>query len=110
LLCGKSVQVDFGERDIRIDKQSSVHPQSKLVGPILIDKDCKIGKRVQLTGPIVMGAGCNIHDRASIENSVIWQNVTIGAQTVLKDCIVASNSCIDDSARIEGAVIAQAKK
>ncbi|MCJ7828252.1 MAG: NDP-sugar synthase, partial [Dehalococcoidia bacterium] len=69
LLYGKSTQVDFRETDIRIDKQSSVHPQSKLVGPILIDKNCNIGKGVQLKGPVVIGSGCKIHDGASVENS-----------------------------------------
>jgi len=110
LLCGKSVQVDFGERDIRIDKQSFVHPQSRLVGPILIDKNCNIGKGVQLKGPIVIGSGCQIHDGASIKNSVLWQNATIGEQAVLKDCIVASNSCIDNNVHMEGAIISQTKK
>jgi mannose-1-phosphate guanylyltransferase len=110
LLCGKSVQVDFGEREVRIDKQSSVHSQSKLVGPILIDKDCNIGKKVQLKGPLVIGPGCQIHDGASIENSVLWQNASIGRQAVLKDCIVASNSYIENNVRMKGAIVTQTKK
>ena len=110
LLCGKSTQVDFKETDIRIDKQSSVHPHSKLTGPILIDKDCTIDQGAQLKGPVVIGPGCKIHDSASIENSILWQNVTVGEQAVLKDCIVASNSCIDNKAHIESATITQTKK
>jgi mannose-1-phosphate guanylyltransferase len=110
LLYGKSTQVDFRETDIRIDKQSNVHPQSRLVGPILIDKNCNIGKGVQLKGPVVIGSGCRIRDGASIENSAIWQNATIGERAVLIDCIVASNSCIDNNAHMKGAIVAQAKK
>jgi mannose-1-phosphate guanylyltransferase len=110
LLCGKSTQVDFRETDIRIDKQSNIHPQSRLVGPILIDKNCNIGKGVQLNGPVVLGSGCKIHDSASIQNSVIWQNATVGEQAVLKDCIVASNSCIDNNVHMEGAIIAHKPK
>jgi mannose-1-phosphate guanylyltransferase len=109
LLSGKSTQVDFKETDIRIDKQSNIHPQSSLIGPILIDKHCDVGKGVQLKGPVVIGAGSSIHNGAIIENSVIWQNATIGEQAVLKDCIVASNSCIDNNTHMQGAVIAQAK-
>jgi mannose-1-phosphate guanylyltransferase len=110
LLRGKSNQVSFKTADIRIDKQSNVHPQSSLVGPILIDKNCNIGEGVQLKGPVVIGPGCKIHDGASIENSVLWQNATIGEQAVLKDCIVASNSCIDNNVHMQGAIVAQAKK
>jgi len=110
LLCGKSVQVDFGERDIRIDKQSFVHPQSRLVGPILIDKNCNIGKGVQLKGPVVIGPGCQIHDEASVENSVLWKNAIIGKQSVLKDCIVANNGCIDNNVHMEGAIVIEPEK
>lgn len=109
LLNGKSTQVNFKPTDIRIDKQSHVHPQSKLVGPILVDKNCSIDRGAQLTGPVVIGQGCRIHDGASIENSVIWQNADIGEQAVLKDCIVASNSCIDNSACMQGAIVAKVK-
>jgi mannose-1-phosphate guanylyltransferase len=110
LLSGKSTQVGFKPTDIRIDKQSNVHPQSSLVGPILIDKNCNIGKGVQLKGPVVIGSGCKIHDGASIENSVLWQNAIIGEQAVLKDCIVASNGCIDNNVHMEGAIIAHKPK
>ena len=110
LLRGKSIQVDFAEKEIRIDKQSAVHPQSKLTGPILIDKNCDIGKGVQLKGPVVIGPGCQIHDEASVENSVLWKNAIIGKQSVLKDCIVASNGCIDNNVHMEGAIIIEPEK
>jgi mannose-1-phosphate guanylyltransferase len=110
LLHGKSVQVYFAEKDVRIDKQSAVHPQSRLVGPILIDKNCNIGKGAQLKGPVVIGPGCQIHDEASVENSVLWENAIIGKQSVLKDCIVASNGCIDNNVYMEGAIVVEPQK
>jgi len=110
LLCGKSSQVDFKKTNISIDKESSVHPQSKLAGPILIDRNCTISDGVELKGPVVIGQGCKINGGALIENSVLWQNVTIGSKALLKDSIVASSSRIDDNARLTGAVIAQTRK
>jgi len=110
LLCGKSTQVAFKARDICIDKRSSVNPQAKLTAPILVDRDCTVGKGVHVKGPVVIGAGCKINNGATIENSILWQGVTIGKQAVLRDCIVASNSCIENNACIECATIAQVKK
>jgi len=110
LLCGKSSQVDFKKTDISIDQQSSIHPKSKLAGPVLVDKYCKIGAGVELKGPVVVGQGCEIGNDAFIENSVLWQNVTIGRKAVLKDSIVASCSCIDNNEAITGAVIARTAK
>jgi mannose-1-phosphate guanylyltransferase len=110
LLQGKSIQVDFKPSDIRIDKQSNVHSKSRLVGPVLIDRNCDISAEVEIKGPVVIGSGCRIHEGTSIENSVLWQNITVGRKAALKDCIVASNSCIDDNTHILGAVIASMEK
>jgi len=110
LMFGKSTQVAFKPEEIRINKDTSVHPQAKLTGPILVDRDCTIGKGAQLRGPVVMGADCIIKDNAIIENSILWQNITVGEQAILKDCIVAHNSCIKDNYRNESAIIAQAGK
>ncbi len=108
LMFGRSIQVAFKPEDIRIDKQSSVHPQAKLTGPILVDRDCTIGKGVQLKGPVVFGAGCHIQDGAIIGNSILWQNVRVGEKASLKDCIVANDSHIDNNACMECAAINKA--
>ncbi len=105
LLHGKSVQVAFQAENICIDEQSSVDPQAELIGPILVDRDCTIGEGVHLKGPVVFGSGCNIHDGAIIENSILWQKVSVGKQAVLRDCIVASDNHIENNAHIEGAAI-----
>lgn len=110
LMFGKSLQVAFKPEEVRINKEASVHPQAKLTGPILVDSHCTIGKGVQLKGPVVIGTGCTIKDDAIIENSILWQNVTMGEQATLKDCIVASNSYIVNNACIECATIAQTEK
>jgi len=107
LLRGKSTQVEFNATDIRIDKHSSVHPKSKLVGPILVDKDCRIDEGVELKGPVVIGAGCQIKEGAVIENSVLWRNAIVGGKATLKDCIVAEDSYIDDNVQMKGAIVTQ---
>ena len=105
LLFGKSVQVASHAENIRIDERSSVHPQAELTGPLLVDGDCTIGRGVRLQGPVVIGPGCNIHDGATIENSVLWQKVSVGEQAIVKDCIVASDNHIENNAHVEGAAI-----
>lgn len=104
LMYGKSAQVVFQPEQV-IDKRSHVDPQAKLTGPILIDRDCTVRKRVQLKGPVVIGAGCNICDGAIIEDSILWQNVHVGQDAILRDCIVASHNHIEDNACIEYAAI-----
>lgn len=105
LMFGRSIQVAFKPEDIRIGKKSFVHPQTRLIGPILVDSDCIIDSGVELKGPVVIGAGCHIHDGAIIENSILWQNVIVGERARIKDCIVASDSRIDNNACLECAAI-----
>jgi mannose-1-phosphate guanylyltransferase len=109
LMFGKSIQVAFKPEEIRVNRQASIHSQAKMTAPILLDGNCSINKGAQLKGPVVIGTGCTIKDNAIIENSILWQNVIIGEQAVLKDCIVASNSYIDNNACIECAAIAQTR-
>lgn len=101
LMFGRSIQVAFRPEDIRINEKTFVHPNAKLTGPILIDRDCIIGKNVELRGPVVIGAGCYIQDGAVIENSVLWQSVTVGERARIKDCIVASDSHVDNNTCLE---------
>jgi len=110
LMSGKSIHVSFTPEEIRINEEASVHPQAKLTGPILIDRGCTIGKGVQIKGPVVMGESCTIKDNAMIDNSILWQNVTVGEQAILKDCIVASDSCIKNDSHNKSATIANAEK
>ena len=105
LLCGRSTQVASKVGDICVDKKSSVHPQAELTAPLLIDRGCTIGKGVQVKGPVVIGEGCEVGDDAIVESSILWQNITVGKQAVLKDCIVASDNHIEDNACMEHAAI-----
>ena len=105
LLYGNSTQIDFCPEKISVDKKSSVHPQVKLTSPILIDKGCIISEGVQLKGPIVIGSDCNIDEGAIIENSILWQKVSVGKRAAIKDCIIASNNHVEDYACLECAAI-----
>ncbi len=84
---------------------SSVHPQAKIHGPVFIGEKCRIGYGVQIMGPAVIGTGCQIEDCAIIERSILWQHVTVGKNAMLKDCIVASNSCIASNSALAGVTI-----
>jgi mannose-1-phosphate guanylyltransferase len=110
LMLGKSIQSTFKKEDIQIGEGSSLHPKAELIGPVLVDRDCVIGKGVKLKGPVIVGRGCRIEAGAILEDSILWQNVSVGKKAVLKDCIVASNSCIEHSACHQYATIAQANK
>lgn len=105
LLTGKCPHIDPEMATPRVSDSCLIHPQARFYGPVLIGEKCKIGYGAQIIGPAVIGTGCQIEDCAIIEKSILWQHVTVGKNAVLKDCIVASNSCIANSSTLEGIII-----
>ncbi len=105
LLLGKCSLIDSRIENIDIDKQSSVHPEARLTGPVIIDRGCTISKGVQLKGPLVIGPECTIHDDAILEGSILWQKVQVGERAVVKNCIIASDSYIENDSNIENTII-----
>jgi len=54
---------------------------------------------------VVMGAGCYVGESARIERAVLWPGVSLGAGATLKQCIVGSNTTIEDNAHIINRVV-----
>ena len=105
LLLGKCSLISSQAESITTDKRCSIHPQAKFTGPIMIDRDCTIGKDAQLKGPSILGSGCNISDDAAIESSILWQNVYVGKQAIIKNCIIASDGYIENGVYFENSII-----
>ncbi len=107
LLLGKCSLIDSQISDIKIDSQSSVHPDAMLTGPIIIGSGSTVGKNVQIKGPTAIGAECGIGDNTVIDGSIIWENVHIGEGAIIKNCIIANNSQIEDNTNLENNVIVE---
>jgi len=81
--------------------RASIHPTANIEGPVVIGNGCSIGSDVQIRGPVSMGEGCQILDGAVVERAVLWHNVHIGKRAVVRDCIIGSNSLIDDGSCVD---------
>jgi mannose-1-phosphate guanylyltransferase len=86
-------------------KKCIIHPGAQIKGPAIIGDNCIIEKDAKLTGPIVLGQGVDVHSGATISGSILWNNVEVESGVVLKDSIVANDSCLKAECNIEGAVI-----
>ena len=82
-----------------------IHPSAVIKAPYVIDNGCSIGRDVCIKGPVIIGRDCVLEDNVSIEETVLWDNVSIGAGSRLNRCIVASNTVIGDNLNIENRVI-----
>ena len=89
--------------DLLLKKTRS--PLVKVTVPKLIDRGCKIGAGVSIKGPVIIGKECTIQDNASLEKAILWDNVRIGQNSQLNNCIIGSNTVIQDYSKIKDSVV-----
>ena len=104
LLGGKSHRFTPGDK-VQIGKQSHIHPEAQITGPVVIGNNCTIGQKARLIGPVVIGPGSVIEEDTIIERSIIWQNVRLGARVQVKNSIVAGDCRLEASSTIDGSVL-----
>jgi len=90
-------------------RDNDIHPSVKITGPLIIDRGCKIGPGVSIKGPVIIGKECIIHDGVSLEKAILWDNISIGKNSQLNKCIIASNTVIADNSKIKDSVITPSK-
>ncbi len=62
------------------------------IEPVYLEDNVKIGDDVLLGPNVYIGANSVIQDYVEISNTIIFNNVTIGQNFKLENCIVAKNS------------------
>jgi len=107
LLQGKCSSPLHEARDIIIAEGCEIHPSNRLTGPVMLAGGCRVDADVQITGPSVLGRGCRISRGAVIENSILWDDVTVGEGAIIINSIIASGAKIDKGQRLEGQTINQ---
>jgi mannose-1-phosphate guanylyltransferase len=93
--------------DIIIADGCEIHTSARLSGPIMIAGGCKVGANASVTGPAVIGRGCLISRDAVIENSLLWDDITVGEGTIIINSIIAGGAKIKGNTRLEGQTINQ---
>jgi len=94
--------------DICCGKDTIVHPSADITGPVLIGSNCRISQKAHIKGPVVIGPNCDIGDDSFIERTTLWRSARIGAGARLRQCIIGSNTSIDQNKRLTNHVVTSA--
>ena len=73
---------------------------SIIIPPALVGRNCHIEENAKIGPHSVIGPNCKIESGALVENSILWQGVTIGANATVKNSIIAQNRIIESGRRI----------
>ncbi len=105
MLSGKCTSTIYKAGPVITGPGTNIHASARVNGPILIGARCIIEEKVELTGPVILGKGCRIKKGALIENSILWDDITIGEEALITNSIIASGDKIENKIRIEGLTI-----
>ena len=80
--------------DVDIGDNSVIRSGSYIVGPVIIGKNCNIGPNTTILPSTSVGDNCTINSFTEIENSIIMNDVRIGAGSYMQNSIIGSNNII----------------
>jgi mannose-1-phosphate guanylyltransferase len=98
-----------GNKPVYNKKYIDLHKSAVIQPPAVVDDGCVIGAGVKIIGPAVIGKNCRLNDGAVIENTIIWDGVTIGENARAKGCIISSGTVIPNDQTIENSVVTPAE-
>jgi NDP-sugar pyrophosphorylase family protein len=76
-------------RDVRIE------------GPVRLGANVLIENGVRLSGPIAIGSGARVAEGATIERSILFDDVVVGARARVLDSVLGEGVSVGAAARIE---------
>ncbi len=78
---------------------------SFIIPPVLVGLNCHIAENAKIGPHSVIGPNCKIKNGAVVENSILWEGVTIGAGSQIKRSVIAQNKTIGDGRSINDASV-----
>ena len=90
----------IGDKDVKLEGESFVHPSAQIEGPAIIGESCFIDRDSVIKGPAIIGPGCQIGQGATVEGVVLWQNCEVAKEVKLRNCIIASNCYIGQRSEV----------
>ena len=80
--------------EVVVGEGSIIRSGSYIIGPVVIGRDCEIGPNVTITPSTSIGDGVFIQPNSNIENSILMNDVRIGANSSIFGTIIGENTTI----------------
>jgi mannose-1-phosphate guanylyltransferase len=82
-----------------------VQAAGRIVPPALVERGCQIAAGAHVGSLVVLGEGVSVGEGTTIERSVVLNGADIGAECVLRDCIVGAGGRVGDGSEISGGAV-----
>ena len=102
-LCKTRVSERLGDTFTAIGNGCDI--EGRVVPPAVIGRRTKVAKGAHVGSLVVLGDAVTVEEGASIERSVVMQGADIGANCVLRECVVAAGARIGAGTQITGGAV-----
>ena len=82
------------------DTNSTIDPSARIESGVFIGSGCRIGPDTSVTGNASIGSGCVIAGGCILDGCVLLENVRVGSECTLRNCIVDRDSIIGEQIRL----------
>ena len=90
---------------VRVGKDVSIAPTAKVSGSVVLGDRVCIEAGACVEGPTTIGTGSTIGANSTVSGAILWNNVRIGRDVKLDDCIVGNEAIVEDGSSIAGGSI-----
>lgn len=102
------VNVPMNKSGIYVHENAVIEPNALVVPPSYIGDGARIFSGAKVLQHSVIGEDCKLNEGASIKQSVLHKNVTIGNQAQIRGCAISDNVMVGAFSSVyEGAVIGE---
>ena len=77
-----------------------ISPEAAVFGPTVIGPGCRIGPHALVSSNCVLGADCVLEEGAHLEGAVLHNGCRIGAESVLRQCVLSSGVVIGEKVHV----------
>lgn len=110
----KHIKIKFSGKEIKpniwVGVKTTIESGTKMIAPCFVGNNCLIKKNATIGAYAIVGNGTIIDSEASIQHSVLWENVKIEKKVQLKNCIVGSLILVPKNLNLYEAMIFPKKK
>ena len=93
------------KRGVWVQENAHIHPTAVLRAPCLVGKGAKVGASAQIGPYTVLGDRAKIASKAILKNCILFENVSVGSNVHLDNCIIGAGGHITENITVYEAAV-----
>ena len=98
-----AVRDRLGDTFLAIDETATV--DGRVVPPAVVERGARLAHGAHVGSLVVLGDGVSVGENTTVERAVVLQGAEVGANCLLRDCIVGPGVRIGDNTQITGGAV-----